>query len=486
MLLAGPACLGYVLACAPAGAAPGPRSAAVAAALVLCGLGLYGYLPLRSLSDPAMDWGDPETPARIWDHVTLGQYRGVVSAPRSVARFLAQCWAFLRHLAGDFTPWLAWLPLAGVAVAATRRRQDEIFLLALLASVFLGATLVSNFDVGFHAIEANSHHWIPSHLFLAILAGVAIDAALRSLALGPVVAFAAAGAVAASPLIANFRRNDMSRYFLSRDYGRNLLKTMAANAIYFPEGDYTVFPILYLQVVEGHRQDVTLASRYAYLDEEIYELLGEEAPTSLSDARHWETTQHVIERLLESAPDRPVYAPVRHPVATARVVQDGLLYRYLRPRESWQPDAGIWEFYDWHTLAPDELRGNWTAELILQEYLRARAIWLLARNRAAEARPLVDEAHSLSHGDPDLIGLLGDVYAQAGLHDEALPFYREALARDPDRVDLLLALGRAALFADRPGLARKAARRLEALAPGRADVQHFRERVRDLPAAEAP
>jgi tetratricopeptide (TPR) repeat protein len=278
----------------------------------------------------------------------------------------------------------------------------------------------------------------------------------------------------------------MSRYFVSRDYGLNLLKTMAANAIYFPEGDYTVFPILYLQVVEGLRPDVTLASRYAYLDEGIYELMGEDPPTSLSDPRHWEETHDVIERVLESAPDRPVYSALRHPVATARVVQDGLLYRYLRPRERWQPDEGIWEFYDWQTLAPDELRGNWTAELILHDYLRARAIWLLGRNRAAEARPLVDEAHALSHGDPEAIALLGDVYAQGGLHDEALPFYREALASDPDRVDFLLALGRAALFAKRPGVARQAARRLEALAPERPDVQRFRERVRELPSADAP
>jgi hypothetical protein len=45
------------------------------------GLAPYFYLPLRSAADPALDWGDPETLRRLWEHVTGAQFRHLLVTP---------------------------------------------------------------------------------------------------------------------------------------------------------------------------------------------------------------------------------------------------------------------------------------------------------------------------------------------------------------------------------------------------------------------
>ena len=42
--------------------------------LFLLGLSVYLYLPIRSLQNPMLDWGNPETVKRFWEHITRKEY----------------------------------------------------------------------------------------------------------------------------------------------------------------------------------------------------------------------------------------------------------------------------------------------------------------------------------------------------------------------------------------------------------------------------
>jgi tetratricopeptide (TPR) repeat protein len=59
-LLFGPLCLRFVAARLP---------------VLIGGALIIAYLPLASRRDPALDWGDPETLSRIWDHLSAARVR---------------------------------------------------------------------------------------------------------------------------------------------------------------------------------------------------------------------------------------------------------------------------------------------------------------------------------------------------------------------------------------------------------------------------
>ena len=87
MLLCAPAFAMYVLAIG------GVRFRAwtmhsITLALAFAGLSVYLYLPIRSMADPPMDWGNPETWPAFYDVVTRAQYQFIIAGgPRSWARF---------------------------------------------------------------------------------------------------------------------------------------------------------------------------------------------------------------------------------------------------------------------------------------------------------------------------------------------------------------------------------------------------------------
>lgn len=62
-------------------------------------------------------------------------------------------------------------------------------------------------------------------------------------------------------------------------YARNLLNQLPKDAVLFAGPDHAAFPIMYLQVVERVRPDVTLGNPYGYVDVALIA----EAPAALRD-----------------------------------------------------------------------------------------------------------------------------------------------------------------------------------------------------------
>lgn len=56
------------------------RSISTGTLMIIPGLLFYLYLPLRSLQNPTLDWGNPENLPNFWAHVTASQYGGVTFA----------------------------------------------------------------------------------------------------------------------------------------------------------------------------------------------------------------------------------------------------------------------------------------------------------------------------------------------------------------------------------------------------------------------
>lgn len=117
-------------------------------------LTLVTYFPLRSATDPAFDWGDPETPARLWEHLSAGRIRSAFADTKVDVR------PFFSQLAE-----LAWcVPLALLAIVRMRSRilpPVVLLLLDIAYGVFVNPMGIVDRQVG-HLAGA----------MIALLAGV--------------------------------------------------------------------------------------------------------------------------------------------------------------------------------------------------------------------------------------------------------------------------------------------------------------------------
>jgi hypothetical protein len=219
----------------------------------LLGVSVCLYLPIRSSLHPVMNWGDPETWGRLWNHLTAKQYR-IWMFSQGIGAMMSRFVLSLGHL------W-HWISPPGVLLAAVgfvaswfvRPKINWILLILLLADLIYSL----NYD-----IPDIDPYYLPSHLVIAIWAG------LGSLAIANIFrkygrsATAVAGFVLATTLIwpisqhwdkANHHGDVMAEYI-----GKGALDSAPIGALVMHSfwdissiGDY-------LQQVEQYRTDVVL------------------------------------------------------------------------------------------------------------------------------------------------------------------------------------------------------------------------------------
>ncbi len=226
-----------------------------AAAAFFAGLLPYLYLPLRSRSDPALDWGDPETLDRFLAVVTrrgFWERRWLESAHD----WAAIAGDFVASFAAELTAGGAFLALLGtlVLLASGRRR----FAPAILLLCILG-NLVA---MGLHGSRSDLFIWhryyIPAYLCGALLAGFgaqALAARLPRRLAWLLLALPAFG------LVTGWSAFDRSRYRIAEDYSRRLLAQLPPGAHLVASDDNILFVLLYLRHVEGLRPDVDLVAQ---------------------------------------------------------------------------------------------------------------------------------------------------------------------------------------------------------------------------------
>ncbi|MBI2435945.1 MAG: hypothetical protein HYV26_24075, partial [Candidatus Hydrogenedentes bacterium] len=389
----------------------------------LVALLVYAYLPLRSRADPAVDWGNPETLSNWWAVVRRSQYNFMLTQyPRGWARFARQMQAMGGLWSREFTPVLGMVGAAGLLVLLRRHFWYTLWLVAAGLYLVVAFTVAQNFNLDKEWLWVMSVFGIPAYLIMAMGIGGVLGLVQRWL--GRWAAGAAALICIAVPLVNHWEHNDKSDYYWAEDYGRNTLESLPPNALYFPGPDHASFSALYLQVVEGLRPDVTLGRKYGYLDlpeaPELRDKFGEfprrrDEPEILG----WYLTHT----------ERPAYFSDYVRLAGApgvRLVSAGLLCRAVRPGET-RETRDDWAEYRWHTLAPGDTRGDYTAELILYEIDYARAREAMARGQYAAGLAALDRGLSRYGREYTVLNNAGVLCARFGQRAAARMYFEEAL-----------------------------------------------------------
>jgi Flp pilus assembly protein TadD len=397
--------------------------------MFMLGLLPYLYLPLRAREAPPVNWGDPSTPQRFWEHVTRHQYGTVgpmpVAEPRSPTRVAAQLGYLATSVIDDLSVPLSIVALIGIGLLAFRDRSSLVLVLLWFMLTGVVFVLMANYNLDRMSRWAMRVFFIPISLGLAIPIAVALDAGGRLLLhrAGAGRRLAVTGA-AALPLAAaliqatvHWRHCNYSNYWYAYDHAGNLLHCMMPRAILFPSGDHNTFPLVHARLVEGKRPDVEIADMYGYLRPGLY---ADRPADSAESPEAW---------LLKTA-RRPAYYTTKKqpPVAAARFVPAGILYHLL-------PDGYALEDRD--LLAGCRYRNltsptviDFGASNILADYEFFSGLHELQSGRGDAALIHFGRATDYGFGIKELYNNIGSALSEHGRFADAIPYYIEAARLD--------------------------------------------------------
>jgi tetratricopeptide (TPR) repeat protein len=235
-----------------------PKALAFLTFFFVLGLAVFLYLPLRSLSDPALNWGDPRTWQQFLAHLSDRKDAAILLV-FSGSKLLHQIRVYLANLANEFfTPGL----VLGLLGCLNIFRIDKPLAL-LLGLIFLG-------NVSFFVrLWTVAFGFLPSFVIFALWIGYGVHACLRVLATlyqrgrpripQSVVQACLLGGIAIT--LGTLAKHHaavaaQTGNYSAELYGQQLLAQLPSDAILFSQDAW--FTLLYLQHVERQRPDLTV------------------------------------------------------------------------------------------------------------------------------------------------------------------------------------------------------------------------------------
>jgi hypothetical protein len=396
-----------------------------AAGFGLLGLSSYALLPLRALRDPALNWGDPRTPERLWWVVTARDFQKALGRAQEVD--LGQLAADLALVVGQqVTPLGLLLALVGLGWwlwSPGRRGQG------LLVAGWVLCNLVTQSLFNFDPYNPDVHGYFgltawSLGLLAALSLGALWEGARRLSDVGErgrgAVMAAGVGALAALAALNLWLTLPGARLDGFRDVALTneaLLAGLPEGALVLSSNYKTLFNLWYAQVVELRRPDVTVLHRNFFANApyvaQVERLQPELAPLMASPG-----VANTVDagRLRALARARPVYLEFDVNVQEelhGLLSPEGMLFRvHAAPPGALSEAAARDQEARWLGLEEAlgrraAARGGWEVEtrrhLLWQHYQTARGA--LASGHVRVARFHLGRAEAINPRSPELEAL---------------------------------------------------------------------------------
>jgi len=392
----------------------------------ILGLAFYLYLPLRILARPVMNWQTISSWGGLWFHLKGAQYNSF---------FFAFSWqelwhnflAYLRGLSEQFTVYL--LPFALVGLIAALKKSSKILVFLLLIAL-LNILFVINYGVS--DIEVFR---LPSFIVIVLFIGLGFGWISNRYMKSRLIKVLLVLSLALIVFLSNYRENDRSQYYFAYDYGMNILKTMEPNAIFIPSGDFELFSVTYLKVVEGIRSDVSVYDEYGCVA----------LPASLESRSANKITQAGLAARFFLNPQYDVYFTKYQNLEffpDLRLEPQGLLFKLVRKGERKVKRKDYWADYEFRGWRDPKIFKDRAARICLFNYYQ---MLYVSRDLEKVGRQLREEMGEVSDDLEHTQLFFGQYLFDQGLLDEAREKFRKSLEINSSLLAAHLGLARIAL-----------------------------------------
>ena len=243
------ALLGVLLLLAVSGGVALLRSRALLVAIVLGALtamAVYAYLPLAARGNPALNWGDPQTPRTFFNHVSAKEYRGYITADEGGDQGGALRGFVVRELGPAIFPAAVLAGLIGLGALFLRDR-------AVFFAFGVIAVVTAMWFVVYPIYDDGDAYLLPVFVVLTIAAGYATWVLGRG---RPAVAWALALTLPLVALLAHWKDRDRSDFRIGREYAEDLLRGIEPDSILITNDGHVWGSMMTLREAENVRRDV--------------------------------------------------------------------------------------------------------------------------------------------------------------------------------------------------------------------------------------
>lgn len=261
----------------------------------LLGLTPYLWMYLRAKQQPALNWGDPSTLPRLWQHISGHQFQYTLFFDKRV--FSLQTLYLWNTLVAD-SAYVGLLLAAVGAVYAFRTKRDTAAWALLL---FFGCVIAA----GLHDINEIMPYYLTAYLAYGLFLAWGLCWVVARF--GRRIAVVVGALLAVFNGARHFAALDESGNYLVEDLVHNMIGGLPPNAVVISDQwDYWTAGALYAQHVEGFRKDVLLLDPESLRSEWYVDQLLRRQPELMRPALSAvETFRPQIRKLRQDARLRP-------------------------------------------------------------------------------------------------------------------------------------------------------------------------------------
>jgi len=275
--------------------------------LIFLGLGLTPYLYLFiQASDPELtyNFGKISDPAMVLDHILRKRYPNIYDG--TIWDKLILVFTFLKAILTDFM-FSGLFLFVGIAYSFLEKWKYRYPLLIAVLSPSLGLILILTFRSEDKFTTVFLDYLIPTFLFLSVFLAIGLKTLMKRFVKNRMIQGCLLLIVLIPQVGFNFGRSSHHNDKLPEIWGRELLNSLKPNSILILCGAGQFhFPVYYLQLVRGLRQDVTLYDRFSLFTK--HNLYGPELWFRMANAHEYRRKR---ERELIKTSPRPIYYTCR-------------------------------------------------------------------------------------------------------------------------------------------------------------------------------
>lgn len=299
------------------------------AGLFLLGLTPFIYLPLRSLADPPIDWGNPENWHNFLIHVTRAQYGEWTTFSASGEFFWKKLFSFVKFLAQQVPVFIEIFGLLGLYFLLRRNRRWFFTSCLFFLFTILGVTSFLNLPIFYY----HTKHYFPAYIVFILWLGYGMQFIVEKVrktrwSRGFGIIFLLLPLIF---LTTNYFQSNRSTHYFAYDLGMNILKTLEQDAVLFTQGDVSTFSLAYLTVVEEKRPDVVIYHRDGSLFPDIYGFKEMDFDQETKEER-----QTRVEKEIITSSKQPIYYEEERDMTSIPgyiLRPAGLLYQIAKEKE---------------------------------------------------------------------------------------------------------------------------------------------------------